>query len=150
VADSKSLAVVVVGGIFAVLTSSIWGPPICRAVNVCEDTPASQTTTTTQPPPPTFTFVPPTETNVFLSLTSGPTGTPFKVSGEGFLPGETVIISMHTTEIGRTTASGAGSFSGVEVTVPEEYGVFAPQQFDVIARGQSSIKSARAPFTVSG
>ena len=140
-----------VGGIFAILTSSIWGPPICRAVNVCDELPTpGQSPTATQPPPPTFTFTPPTETNVFLSQTSGPAGSPFRVSGEGFQPGETVIISMHTTEMGRTTASAAGSFSGVEVTVPAELGVFAPQQFDVIARGQSSIKSARAPFTVSG
>lgn len=73
-----------------------------------------------------------------------------KVSGEGFQPGESIVISMHTTQIGTTTASPAGTFSGVEVTVPNEFGVFAPQQFFVIANGKSSIKAARAPFTVSG
>ena len=78
------------------------------------------------------------------------TGTRVKVSGQGFGAGETVVISFHTTEVGRTTANGAGSFSGVEITVPEEFGVFAPSQFFVIAHGESTIKSARAPFTVSG
>jgi hypothetical protein len=57
---------------------------------------------------------------------------------------------VSTTEVGRTNAGPNGSFSSVEITVPEQYRKFAPQQFYVVADGQSSIKSARAPFMVSG
>jgi hypothetical protein len=85
-----------------------------------------------------------------LSLTSGPAGTQVKVSGEGFAPNEEVIIRVSTTEVGRTNAGPNGSFSSVEITVPEQYRKFAPHQFDVVARGQTSIKTARAPFMVSG
>ena len=132
------------------IASPVWGPPLCRAIGVCDaETPAGggDGPTVTLPP---FTLPPNTETNIFLSETSGPTGTTLKVSGEGFQPGETIVIRMHTTQVGTTTASSTGTFSSVEITVPDEFGVFAPQQFDVIASGKSSIKSARAPFTVSG
>ncbi|HEV8490229.1 MAG TPA: hypothetical protein VGQ58_10625 [Candidatus Limnocylindrales bacterium] len=135
------IAVAVIG----LISSPVWGPPICRAVGICDPGPTPGAATTPGPGP-----FPGGETSIFLSLTSGPVGSTVKVSGEGFGAGETVVISFHTTEVGRTTANGAGSFSGVEITVPEEFGVFAPNQFFVIANGQSTIKSARAPFTVSG
>jgi hypothetical protein len=133
----------IVVALIGLIASPVWGPPLCRAVGVCEDGGNG-------PAPTPGPFIPSAETNIFLSETSGPTGSKLKVSGEGFQPGETIVISMHTTQIGTTTASPAGSFSGVEVTVPEEFGVFAPQQFFVIANGKSSIRAARAPFTVSG
>jgi hypothetical protein len=87
---------------------------------------------------------------IFLSLTSGPVGSQVKVSGEGFASNEEIVIRVSTTEVGRTNAGPNGSFSSVEITVPEEYRQFAPHQFYVIASGQSSVKSARAPFTISG
>lgn len=151
-ADSKGIAAVLVAGVFGLLTSSIWGPPICRAVGVCDESSPGPAVAPTRAPvgPVDFTFPPNLETNIFLSETSGPAGSAFKVSGEGFQAGETVIITMSTTEIGRTTASPAGTFSGVEVTVPSKFGVFAPNQFNVTARGNASIKFASAPFTVSG
>jgi hypothetical protein len=137
------IAVAVIG----LISSPVWGPPICRAVGICGPDPVS-------PPGPGPTLAPGPfqggETSIFLSLTSGPVGSTVKVSGQGFGAGETVVISFHTNEVGRTTANGAGSFSGVEITVPEEFGVFAPSQFFVIARGEQTIKSGRAPFTVSG
>ncbi len=139
------IAVALIG----LVASPVWGPPLCRAVGVCEaEAPGGGSGPAITPPQ--FSFPADVETNIFLSETSGPTGSKLKVSGEGFQAGETVVISMHTTQVGTTTASSAGAFSGVEITVPEEFGVFAPQQFFVIANGKSSIRSARAPFTVSG
>ena len=140
------IAVAVIGFI----ASPVWGPPLCRAIGVCEaDTPAgggAGPTPTVQPVP----NPPNVETNIFLSETSGPAGSTLKVSGEGFQPGETIVITMHTTQVGTTTASPAGKFSSVEITVPEKFGVFAGTQYNVTARGKASIKWAMAPFTVSG
>jgi hypothetical protein len=139
------IAVALIG----LVASPVWGPPLCRAVRVCEaETPGGGSGPTITPPQ--FSFPANVETNIFLSETSGPTGSKLKVSGEGFQAGETIVISMHTTQVGTTTASPAGTFSSVEITVPDEFGVFAPQQFDVIARGKASIRFASAPFTVSG
>lgn len=139
------IAVAVIGFV----ASPVWGPPLCRAIGVCEaEAPGGGGSPNVTAPP--FTFPPSGETNIFLSETSGPTGSKLKVSGEGFQPGETIVIRMHTTQVGTTTASPTGTFSSVEITVPDEFGVFAPQQFSVIATGKASIKSARAPFTVSG
>jgi hypothetical protein len=133
------IAVALIG----LVASPVWGPPLCRAVGVCEGDGNG-------PAPTARPFIPSAETNIFLSETSGPTGSKLKVSGEGFQPGETIVISMHTTQVGTTTASPGGTFSSVEITVPDEFGVFAPQKFDVIARGKTSIRFASAPFTVSG
>jgi hypothetical protein len=88
--------------------------------------------------------------DIFLSKTSGPAGTVVNVSGEDFAPGEQVVIGFHTGEIGRTNADGSGQFKNVAVTIPDSFSVFAPQKFDIVARGRSSIKSAHAPFTLSG
>ena len=133
----------IVVALIGLIASPVWGPPLCRAVGVCE-------ADGNGPTPTVGPFIPNAETNIFLSETSGPTGSKLKVSGEGFQPGETIVISMHTTQVGTTTASPAGTFSSVEITVPDEFGVFAPRQFDVIARGKASIRFASAPFTVSG
>ncbi len=148
---SNALKVAVVSGVFAVLASPIWGPPICRAVGVC-DPPQPTPSPTPQPTanPVPNSSDPRVETSVFLSQTSGPAGSQVKVSGQGFAPGETVVIEMQTTEIGRTTANNAGSFSGVEVTIPQQFSVFAPRQFAVKAMGASSLLFSSAPFTVSG
>ena len=85
-----------------------------------------------------------------MSLTSGPAGTSVKVSGEGFAPGEEIVLEVHTMEVGRTNAGSNGSFSGVAVTIPTYFGQFAPKQFPVKATGRTSQQHARAPFTVSG
>jgi hypothetical protein len=88
--------------------------------------------------------------NVYLSKTSGPSGSTVNVSGEGFASGEQVVITFHTEEMGRTQASDTGRFTNVTVTLPTSFSVFAPAQFDVIATGSTSIKSARASFMLSG
>lgn len=54
------------------------------------------------------------------------------------------------TADGGGTANDAGSFSNVAVEIPTSFSQFAPQQFKIVAGGQSSIKSADAPFTLSG
>jgi hypothetical protein len=137
------------------VSSPVWGPPICQAIGVCKPTPTPAPVPTGPPggggqtinPLPSFDFTP---ASIFLSQTNGPAGGTVKVSGEGFQAGEVVIIRFHTDEIARPRANANGTFSSVEVTVPVSYGKFAPQQFDVVATGQSSIKSARAPYMVSG
>lgn len=88
--------------------------------------------------------------SIFLSATSGPGGSVIKVSGEGFAPNEQVVIRFHTEEMGRTRANAAGAFSNVAVTIPTSFSKFAPQAFNIVANGQSSIKSATAQFTISG
>ena len=88
--------------------------------------------------------------SVFLNRDSGPGGTEVKVSGEGFTAGERVELRFHTTDIGTTTANGDGRFSNVVVTIPGDYGWSAPHQYDVVASGTTSSKSARAPFTLTG
>ena len=142
-----SLVVPIVVAFIGLLSSGVWGPPICRAIGVCTETEPTRT-----PGPGTDfpTFDIPGPASIFLSQTSGPAGSSIKVSGEGFAAGEEVVIRFHTTEIGRTTASSNGSFSSVEVIVPLEYANFAPNQFSVVATGRSSIKSAQSQFTVSG
>jgi hypothetical protein len=95
-------------------------------------------------------FDPSQPASIFLSRTSGPGGSTVNVSGEGFKPGEEVVISFHTEEIGRTDANGEGRFANVAVTIPTTFSQFAPQKFDIVANGRTSIKSARAQFTLSG
>ncbi len=133
------------------IASPVWGPPLCRAIGVCEEeapvSPGGNGLTVSIPP---FSLPSNVETNIFLSETSGPAGSTLKVSGEGFQPGETIVFTMATTQVGTTTASAAGKFSSVEITVPEKFGVFAGMQYNVTARGKASIKWATAPFTVSG
>ena len=91
-----------------------------------------------------------TDATVFLSRDSGPGGSSVNVSGEGFAGGERVVIMFHTEQIGSTTASDEGSFANVSVEIPTSFSQFAPQQFNVIARGEQSVQSAQAPFTITG
>ena len=88
--------------------------------------------------------------NIYLSSTGGPAGSTVSVSGNGFSAGEQVIIRFHVEEVARTTADANGGFTGVQFKVPASYGNFPGQQFSVVAEGQSSIKSATAPYTVGG
>jgi hypothetical protein len=88
--------------------------------------------------------------SVFLNSLSGPGGSTIKVSGKGFAPNEEIVIRFHTTEVGSTTTNAEGKFDNVAVVVPASYSQFAPQQFDIIATGQNSLRSDQAPFTISG
>jgi hypothetical protein len=72
------------------------------------------------------------------------------VSGEGFQPNEQVVIRFHTEEVGRTRTHDGGRFTNVTVTIPQSFSQFAPRTFDIVATGDSSLGSARTPFTLSG
>ena len=93
---------------------------------------------------------PTTAASVFLSRDSGPGGTRVEVSGEGYGPGESVVLYFHTEQIGRTTADPDARFSNVSVVVPRSFSWAAPHQFDVVATGRAGTRSASAPFTLSG
>jgi len=89
--------------------------------------------------------------SVFLSRDSGPAGTEVRVSGEGFAPGERVVLRFHIEQIGSTTADGEGKFSNMTVIIPGSlYSRAAPHQFSVSGSGQSSLQRADAPFTITG
>ncbi|MGE5828411.1 MAG: hypothetical protein ACM30G_08615 [Micromonosporaceae bacterium] len=90
------------------------------------------------------------EASVFLNRLSGPAGTVVNVSGTGFEAGETITIRFHTEQVGETTADAGGKFTNVPITIPDSFSKFAPQQFDIIAEGKSSISTASTPFTLTG
>ncbi len=89
-------------------------------------------------------------TAVYLNVDNGPTGTTVNVSGEGFRPNERIVLRFHTNQIGTTQANDAGGFANVAVEIPTGFANFAPHQFMVTAVGQSSSRSANAPFTLTG
>jgi hypothetical protein len=88
--------------------------------------------------------------SLFLNRDSGPGGTTVKVSGEGFGPGERVTFRFHVEQVGTTKANGEGKFSNVSLTIPSTLSQFAPQQFNLSATGRASLKSATAPFQLTG
>jgi hypothetical protein len=88
--------------------------------------------------------------SLFLNRDSGPGGTTVKVSGEGFGPGERVTFRFHVEQVGTTKANGEGKFSNVSLTIPSTLSQFAPQQFNLSATGSASLKSATAPFQLTG
>jgi hypothetical protein len=102
------------------------------------------------PGPPPDTSTPTVQVSVFLSRDSGPGGTSVNVSGEGFLPGERIVLFFHTQQIGSTTASDQGGFANVAVAVPTSFSDFAPQQFFLFAHGERSSRTAQTPFTLTG
>jgi hypothetical protein len=87
---------------------------------------------------------------IYLSATSAPSGESINVSGEGFSPGERVVIRVHTDEVASTEAGQDGSFANVAIVIPQDLGIFAPEDFAVTATGQDSVRSARTEITVSG
>jgi len=88
--------------------------------------------------------------SLFVNRDNGPGGTEVKLSGEGFAPKERIVIRFHVTEVTRIVADSQGKFSNVTVTIPSDMSEFAPQQFDLVATGQSSVKTATTPFTLTG
>jgi hypothetical protein len=105
-----------------------------------------------QPTFPTIDGVVPTQgqARIFLSRDSGPGGSSVRVSGRGFKPGERVVLMYHTDEVGSTAADDQGGFVDVNVTIPTTLSAFAGTQFRMVATGQESLRSAMAPFTISG
>lgn len=87
------------------------------------------------------------ETKIELSRTSGPVGTQLTVSGNGFIPGETVDIFFHTQELTRTTADSSGRITNVPVRVPADWKFKG--QFTIRAVGKASIRSDSRPFQVT-
>lgn len=85
--------------------------------------------------------------DITLSRTAGATGTAITVSGIGFAPGETIVVRFHTIELARARADEQGAFSVLSVRVPPDWRFTG--QFDFIAMGHSSLRSARAPFRVT-
>jgi hypothetical protein len=88
--------------------------------------------------------------SIFLNRDSGPGGTTVKVSGEGFGPGERVTFRFHVEQVGTTKANAEGKFSNVSLTIPSTLSRFAPQQFNLSATGNASLKNALAPFQLTG
>ncbi len=154
----RQIAVAVIGGVFALLVAvvTVALPRLLDTGSAAGATPTDPVTaSTTSRTPPTVgptRFTPPTfeKPSVFLSKESAPGGASVLVSGEGFAAGEKVLIRVHTTKVATTQANAAGSFSKVAITIPTSLSVFAPLQVDVVAVGQSSIRSGSAPITVSG
>src|SRR6187401_2877419 len=89
-----------------------------------------------------------TQQRIFRSRDGGPVGTKVNISGDGFAPNDVVVFTLHTIEVGRTTAASDGSFSGVQVEIPNVAGSKS-MQLSMTARGLSSPVWATAPFMVS-
>ena len=88
--------------------------------------------------------------SLFVNRDSGPGGTEVRLSGEKFAPGERIVISFETEELTKITTDSQGKFANVTVTIPTSYSRWAPQQFQLIAHGLSSAKTAMTPFTITG
>lgn len=99
--------------------------------------------TTTQPDPPVS---PRGETTLEVSPDRGPAGTTVTMSGAGFQPGERVRIRFHTTQIADVRADDDGRFHDVSGDIPADWRFTS--QFDIVATGESSLRSTREPFEV--
>jgi hypothetical protein len=117
-------------------------------VTVPATTRVTAATTTTLSSRITTTITTPAgETSIALSRSTGPVGTSITVSGSGFGAGETVEIRFLVTQLATTVTNRSGAFSGVVIKVPADAVKGFPSS--VTATGRTSIKSARAPFTVT-
>jgi hypothetical protein len=58
-----------------------------------------------------------------------------------------IIVGLHNNECARTTTDGSGVFAQVPCTVPRD--CTFKGQFDFVASGTSSIKTATRPFRVT-
>jgi hypothetical protein len=114
------------------------------------NTPLSKTHTNPTPPDGGLGFPNDNPAEIFLSRDSAPGGATVLVSGTGFAGGESIEIDVSAVQVATTRADSNGKFANVAIVVPTQFSVFAPQQFQVIARGRSSIKSAHQPLVISG
>ena len=86
-------------------------------------------------------------TKIFLNRDSGPAGTRLRLSGQGFAHGEDVVIRFHTETVAHTAADEQGGFADVSVRVPTDWRFTG--QFEFVATGESSIRSAAREFRVT-
>jgi hypothetical protein len=91
----------------------------------------------------------PAAASIFLSETSSPAGQRVNVSGDGFLPNDTIKIRVHTFEVASTQVNETGAFKNVSIEIPTELSRFAPLRVDVIATGSGG-GVATKQITVSG
>jgi hypothetical protein len=91
-----------------------------------------------------------TPTSVALDTDRGPGGSTARVGGDGFGAGERVAIRFDTDEVAHATTDEHGRFRGVVLTVPTDYGAFAPATFTVTATGDETARSADVTFTLTG
>lgn len=82
---------------------------------------------------------------ITLSTDRAQRGAPVTVHGSCFSSGERVVIRVHVTEVGSAIADSDGAFTQT-ITVPESA---PPAGFptSIAATGNSSVKTATAPFT---
>jgi hypothetical protein len=85
------------------------------------------------------------EPKISLSSSSGRVGDQVTVKGSNFWPNETVNIIVHATLVDQVEADETGDFSTV-ITVPSMLSDFDTQ---IRATGQTSVKSAPAPFHIA-
>lgn len=98
----------------------------------------------TDPPTDARPQYPPGRCQLALSQSAGQRGDTFVANGSGFVPGETVRLSMAGREVGTVLADSNGAFVA-DITVPRN----APLgQTEVLAAGQSQTLSAA--FEVTG
>jgi hypothetical protein len=81
-----------------------------------------------------------------LSKASGPPGISLRVGGSGFAPGETVRIRFHVQEVAVARADSRGRFGGQTIIIPKDWP--SDGQFEIIATGEQSGRSASQPFNV--
>lgn len=84
--------------------------------------------------------------SIELSPASGSPGSRVRVTGFGFAVGERVEITLHLEQLDRVSADGEGRFSA-QVTIPSDWPFKG--QFDMRATGDTSRRTARAPFRIS-
>ena len=90
---------------------------------------------------PTFYINP----SISLSSASGIIGSQIKVSGNGFTSGSPVYIYFNNTPLFGTLASSNGSFSNIDITIPEAVG----GSVHIIKVGDSPTNTINLPFTVN-
>ena len=81
---------------------------------------------------------------VQVAPASGPPGSTFTVTGNGFSPGETVAITLSPSQLSPGLADGSGHFDQVE-TVPS----LPAQTYTVAAKGGLSFVSVTSQFKVT-
>jgi hypothetical protein len=64
------------------------------------------------------------DTEIYLSRDAVSEDSQLDVSGEGFAPGEKVIIKIGTYEVARPTANAQGGFKNVSIRIPDFYDPF--------------------------